>query len=58
MTNDYLPAKLSSEVFLRKAGDLTGKEWDEVGLREWEQAENGGERWEGRDLVDFDKVRS
>ncbi|KZT28929.1 P-loop containing nucleoside triphosphate hydrolase protein [Neolentinus lepideus HHB14362 ss-1] len=48
VTNDYLPAQFRDEVFLRKEGDLSGKEWDEEALRRWEREVNGGREWEGR----------
>ncbi|KAI0312572.1 hypothetical protein OF83DRAFT_1165933 [Amylostereum chailletii] len=55
VTNDYLPEKLRDEVFLRAAGDRTGKEWDEEGLRGWEVEETDGERWLGRNEESRDR---
>lgn len=51
VTNAYMPAKLVGKVFLRKAGNMTGKIWDEEALRQWEQEENDGRLWEGRGLA-------
>jgi putative ATPase len=39
---------LQNERFLRNAGDTSGKIWDEDALASWENADNGGEPWEGR----------
>ena len=55
VTNDYLPLRFKDEVFLRPEGDLTGKLWDEEALRRWEQEENGGKPWEGREDIDIEK---
>ncbi|EIN11291.1 P-loop containing nucleoside triphosphate hydrolase protein [Punctularia strigosozonata HHB-11173 SS5] len=44
--NEYLPSELKGRVFLRPAGDVTGKIWDEAALQRWE--EETGRRWEGR----------
>jgi putative ATPase len=46
--NDYLPIQFRGDHFLRVAGDLTGKVWDEDALRRWENEVNGGKEWEGR----------
>ncbi|KAI0029651.1 P-loop containing nucleoside triphosphate hydrolase protein [Vararia minispora EC-137] len=51
VTNEYLPEKLHDKVFLRSAGDLSGKEWDGEALRAWEQNENGGVTWQGGEIV-------
>ena len=49
MTNEYLPPELAGERFLYPTGDLTGKLWDEDALNNWEEKENDGKRWTGRD---------
>lgn len=33
---EYLPSMLTGEKILLEEGDLTGKEWDEAALRQWE----------------------
>lgn len=48
VTNDYLPLQLQDEVFLYPAGDITGKVWDDISLRDWEVKENADQEWEGR----------
>ncbi|KAI9445548.1 P-loop containing nucleoside triphosphate hydrolase protein [Lactarius indigo] len=48
VTNEYLPLEIQGETILRKAGDLTGKKWDDDALRQWEEIENGGQVWTGR----------
>jgi putative ATPase len=48
VTNEYLPTRVQGEIILRKEGDLSDKLWDEEGLRRWEEAENGGREWTGR----------
>ncbi|KAH9937723.1 P-loop containing nucleoside triphosphate hydrolase protein [Amylocystis lapponica] len=49
VTNDYLPIQFRGDVFLRPAGDVTDKIWDEAALRRWEMEENGGRPWDGRE---------
>ncbi|KAF5370864.1 hypothetical protein D9758_002034 [Tetrapyrgos nigripes] len=46
--NAYMPSQLEGQVFMRKPGDVSGKIWDEDALTQWETAENGGRKWEGR----------
>jgi putative ATPase len=46
--NEYLPIQFRGEAFLKKAGDISGKFWDEDALTRWESEENGGKSWEGR----------
>jgi putative ATPase len=41
---------VQGELILRKEGDLSDKLWDEEALRRWEEVENGGRDWKGRDL--------
>ncbi|KAH9935450.1 uncharacterized protein B0H18DRAFT_1207047 [Fomitopsis serialis] len=48
VTNDYLPPQFKDQVFLKPAGDLSGKTWDEDALCRWELEENNGVPWEGR----------
>ena len=48
VTNDYMPPQFKDEVFLKPAGDLSDKTWDEEALQRWEIEENGGQPWEGR----------
>lgn len=48
VTNTYVPEGVRGEVFLRREGDVSGKEWDEEALKRWEEEENGGKAWEGR----------
>ncbi|VDB83432.1 unnamed protein product [Peniophora sp. CBMAI 1063] len=50
VTNNYVPPEIYGEIgdVYREKGDMRGKEWDERGLRMWEERENGGERWDGR----------
>jgi len=48
VTNQFLPSELSDRDFLREAGDLRDKTWDEELLQEWESTENGGLAWTGR----------
>ncbi|EIM83142.1 P-loop containing nucleoside triphosphate hydrolase protein [Stereum hirsutum FP-91666 SS1] len=48
VTNTYLPEGVRGKVFLRKEGDVSGKEWDEEALKRWEEEENEGRPWEGR----------
>ncbi|KAI0062929.1 P-loop containing nucleoside triphosphate hydrolase protein [Artomyces pyxidatus] len=47
VTNEYLPPEIRGKVFLRKDGDLDGKMWDDVALREWECEQNDGREWDG-----------
>jgi putative ATPase len=44
-----LPPEIEGREFLKKAGDTSGKKWDEEGLRRWEAEVNGGDLWPGRD---------
>ncbi|KAJ6586811.1 hypothetical protein DFH09DRAFT_1141593 [Mycena vulgaris] len=46
--NTYLPAQFEGANFLDKAGDTSGKIWDEEALTSWETNANGGKPWEGR----------
>ncbi|KAG9006369.1 hypothetical protein FRB94_000833 [Tulasnella sp. JGI-2019a] len=46
--NEFLPLQYSQSNFLRKAGDMDGKKWDEDLLASWEWRANGGKDWEGR----------
>ncbi|KAJ7132868.1 hypothetical protein C8R43DRAFT_1023740 [Mycena crocata] len=46
--NTYLPSQLEGVSFLKTAGDISDKVWDEEALTAWENQDNGGERWEGR----------
>ena len=48
VTNDYLPPQFKDAVFLKPAGDLSDKTWDEEALQRWEIEENDGQPWEGR----------
>ncbi len=48
MTNEYLPRQLYGKIILRREGDLGDKLWDEEALRRWEEVENDGEGWPGR----------
>ncbi|KAI0949509.1 hypothetical protein AcW1_009100 [Taiwanofungus camphoratus] len=48
VTNDYLPIQFRGDVFLKPAGDITSRVWDEAALLRWEMEENGGRPWEGR----------
>lgn len=48
MTNEYIPTPFKDEIFLRKDDDLTDKVWDEDALRLWENEENNGMPWLGR----------
>lgn len=48
VSNDYLPPRFKDEVFLKPVGDLSDKTWDEEALRRWENEENDGVPWEGR----------
>ncbi|KAI0758314.1 hypothetical protein BC629DRAFT_1584489 [Irpex lacteus] len=48
VSNDYLPPQLKGSVFLKPAGDMSDKTWDEDALRKWEKEENDGKPWEGR----------
>jgi putative ATPase len=48
VTNEYLPPQIRGEMVLSKEGDSTGKKWDEDALRQWEEIENGGQAWAGR----------
>ena len=57
--NTYLPAQLQNAKFLKKAGDTSGKLWDEEALIGWENNDNGGEPWEGRAMaLDIDQSKS
>ncbi|KAG8901367.1 hypothetical protein FRB99_005377 [Tulasnella sp. 403] len=49
---DFLPKQLANAKFLRKEGDMEGKEWDEDLLRQWEVTENNGGPWDGRPSSD------
>ncbi|KAI0271637.1 hypothetical protein BC834DRAFT_860525 [Gloeopeniophorella convolvens] len=51
VTNEYLPLQIREEVILRKDGDLSGKTWDDDALKQWEEKENGGQEWKGRNTV-------
>lgn len=46
--NDYLPIQFRGQKFLKEAGDMSGKMWDEDALTMWEYEENGCKQWEGR----------
>ncbi|EGN99902.1 hypothetical protein SERLA73DRAFT_180189 [Serpula lacrymans var. lacrymans S7.3] len=46
--NEYLPIQFRGEQFLKEAGDLTDRRWDEDALVVWENEENGGKEWDGR----------
>jgi putative ATPase len=48
VTNEYLPPQIRGEIVLCREGDSTGKKWDEDALRQWEEIENGGQAWAGR----------
>ncbi|PCH43682.1 nucleoside triphosphate hydrolase protein [Wolfiporia cocos MD-104 SS10] len=48
VTNDYLPAELKGQTFLKPSGDTSDKIWDEDALRRWELEENSGIPWSGR----------
>lgn len=48
MHNDYLPVQFRGDIFLKEAGDRSGKLWDEDALVRWENEDNGGRDWEGR----------
>ncbi|KAI0085130.1 hypothetical protein BDY19DRAFT_897171 [Irpex rosettiformis] len=48
VVNNYLPPRLNGSVFLKHAGDLSDKFWDEEALRKWETEKNDGKPWEGR----------
>lgn len=48
MHNDYLPITFRGDKFLKEAGDLSDKVWDEEQLLRWEQEDNCGQPWEGR----------
>ncbi|KAJ7096431.1 hypothetical protein C8R44DRAFT_813018 [Mycena epipterygia] len=48
--NTYLPPQFQGAVFLKKAGDTSGKVWDEEALVSWENYDNGGRPWEGRSM--------
>lgn len=50
--NDYLPIQFRGETFLKKAGDVSEKIWDDDALVRWENEENGGRDWEGRSIRD------
>jgi len=50
VTNEYLPSGVQGEIILRKEGDLSDRLWDEDALRRWEELENGGQSWTGRQL--------
>ncbi|KAL1669629.1 hypothetical protein GGF50DRAFT_43757 [Schizophyllum commune] len=50
VVNTYVPLEVEGQEILKKAGDLSGKEWDEEALRRWEKEVNGGKEWEGRGL--------
>ncbi|KAF8578718.1 P-loop containing nucleoside triphosphate hydrolase protein [Ramaria rubella] len=47
---EYLPPHLLGEIFLKKAGDLSGKTWDENQLKLWERERNHNQSWEGREV--------
>ncbi|KAF9241515.1 DNA polymerase III, clamp loader complex, gamma/delta/delta subunit [Melanogaster broomeanus] len=46
--NDYLPPSTQGGAFLKDAGDMTDKVWDEDTLLQWERQCNGGRAWSGR----------
>ncbi|KAG1742850.1 DNA polymerase III, clamp loader complex, gamma/delta/delta subunit [Suillus lakei] len=46
--NDYLPIAFRGDMFLKEAGNLSDKDWNEQELLRWEQEGNGGRLWEGR----------
>ncbi|TRM69586.1 hypothetical protein BD626DRAFT_563317 [Schizophyllum amplum] len=46
--NTYVPSEVEGQEILKKAGDISGKSWDEEALRRWEREANGGREWEGR----------
>lgn len=48
VTNDYVPDEIKDTVFLKPAGDLSDKLWDDDALRRWELKKNHGMPWEGR----------
>ncbi|KAI4528644.1 P-loop containing nucleoside triphosphate hydrolase protein [Schizophyllum commune Loenen D] len=50
VVNTYVPLEVEGQEILKKAGDLSGKAWDEEALRRWEKEVNGGKEWEGRGM--------
>ncbi|KAF5385761.1 hypothetical protein D9615_002459 [Tricholomella constricta] len=46
--NTYLPIQFQGEKFLKEAGDIADKIWDDEALSLWEHEDNGGKDWEGR----------
>lgn len=50
VTNEYLPTQFREDTFLKPVGDMTGKIWDESALQKWEQEENRGRSWPGRNI--------
>ncbi|CCM00399.1 uncharacterized protein FIBRA_02429 [Fibroporia radiculosa] len=48
VTNEYLPIQFRDAAFLKPAGDISDKVWDEDALRLWELEENEGRPWKGR----------
>jgi hypothetical protein len=56
VVNEYAPSRFKGETFLRPAGDLRDKLWDEEALRRWEAEVNNGKPWEGRKDVDVEKL--
>ncbi|KAJ7733781.1 DNA polymerase III, clamp loader complex, gamma/delta/delta subunit [Mycena maculata] len=53
--NTYLPSQLEGTTFLKKAGDVSGKTWDEEALINWENYSNGGKQWDGREMGEQSK---
>ncbi|KAF7376055.1 hypothetical protein MSAN_00020300 [Mycena sanguinolenta] len=53
--NAYIPPQLQDAKFLKKAGDVSDKMWDEDALTTWEHNVNGGMPWEGRTNISVDK---
>lgn len=58
VTNDYMPEQFREEAFLKSAGDISDKLWDEEALRQWELEENKGISWEGRAAISQTKANS
>lgn len=52
VTQPFLPPELLDRPearFLRDEDSVVDRTYDEAALREWEEKELGGERWEGRE---------
>ncbi|KAG5643598.1 hypothetical protein DXG03_000606 [Asterophora parasitica] len=52
--NTYLPIQFQGEKFLKEAGDVSDKTWDDEALSLWEHEDNGGKDWEAQPFNQYE----